>query len=218
MTEHIRDGEEKQQKRQLRTRSGHQIQADLIFVSENYLRGVPFREILKQMNEQEGREFPMTIKGVYKELDKAKDMWQKMAADNIDRAKGIELQKIDLLERTYWEQFEKSKETVKSSRTKQGGIIRAGKVANPDYATIEETERTGIGDVKWLERVEWCIQQRCEILGIKRDAAITPPVNAPRTIIFKVHDRFAVKPGDGNENIEIAEEVNDEETPQSLIG
>lgn len=87
--------------------------------------------------------------------------WVKSGIMNIDEAKARELQKINKLERTYWEAWEKSK-SEKSERT-----AREKKINN-DILVSEKNMKVvdSYGDIRILEGIERCIKMRMAILEI----------------------------------------------------
>jgi hypothetical protein len=92
------------------------------------------------------------------DLARIRDQWRESALIDFNEAKNRELERIDLLEREYWEQWEKSKE---------GGVKTKGqkKIGGEVVETTVQAE-SGLGDVKYLQGVQWCIERRCKILGV----------------------------------------------------
>ena len=71
--------------------------------------------------------------------------WQETAQKDYDQAKSLQLARIDQLEREYWSAWKQSlgeNEMDERSKTEKRG--------NPRY----------------LQGVQWCINKRCELLGI----------------------------------------------------
>jgi hypothetical protein len=85
----------------------------------------------------------------------------------IDHHKSIELEKLNILERTYWEAWEKSQTDTTISQTKKKGSPKS-----VDSIEKIENERYSTGDPRYLQGIERCIEQRCKILGL----------NAPKEI------------------------------------
>jgi hypothetical protein len=93
---------------------------------------------------------------VSRDLKILQQEWQVARINDIDERKRQELAKIDNLELEYWDAWRKSqndKETV-TARVKAG--------------EIETTERKEgqTGDPRFLDGVQWCINKRCELLGL----------------------------------------------------
>jgi len=112
--------------------------------------------------------------------------WQASAKALIDELKAQELLRINHLERVAWQCFEASKgpleiriERVQSaarlaSRGKRGG--RGSESPAKLIPTFLETrtEPGGPGDMQWLRLVQWCISERCKILGLYAPAKVAP--------------------------------------------
>jgi hypothetical protein len=83
---------------------------------------------------------------------------------NFNEAKANELAKIDNLEREYWDAWERSKtqKETKSSKAKPDPTdANVGRVTEQ----MEKTEDL-LGNAAFLRGVQWCINKRCEILGL----------------------------------------------------
>lgn len=100
--------------------------------------------------------------------------WKLRSHAQIDEAKAKELARIDYLEVTYREAWERSLKEEKRHTTRMGGTIvrevgsseseRRFIQETPTVQTIQTFER--LGDKKFLDGVQWCIEQRCKLLGI----------------------------------------------------
>ena len=87
-----------------------------------------------------------------------KPMWKA----GVQRTLGEELAKIRVLEQTGWRQF-RSKEPVETHEElrhalSEGGV--EGKLVERVTKTVRRCNQKA-----WLEVVQWCIEQRCKILG-----------------------------------------------------
>jgi hypothetical protein len=97
---------------------------------------------------------------VSRDLKALNARWKETAVRDLDAAKGQELERIDLLEQEYWQAWEKSKNGHETTTTEQ--------TTTPDG----ERTKAGIrredqhGDPRYLAGVQWCIDKRCEILGL----------------------------------------------------
>jgi hypothetical protein len=132
---------------------------DMLLISELFTKGKSFREIAFEVNQQHGRN--ITHVTVFNDVKHILEVWKKDREKLIDYHKTIELEKINRLEKTYWEAWEKSIQSVKKSEVKKHGSPQSvDKVEKRDF------EETGQGDPRYLDGVQWCIEQRCKILGI----------------------------------------------------
>lgn len=85
--------------------------------------------------------------------------WYQESIADIDQRKAIELQRIDKIECECWEAYE---------RSKQPREVTVTEATKGPYATRKATRRLEgqVGDPRFLERIQKCIDQRCQILGI----------------------------------------------------
>ena len=99
--------------------------------------------------------------------------WQMSAIANLDQRKRIELAKIDNLEREYWQSWLTSGGSAGVTKTVEtitsDGSEKAKEGGKSSTKIWEET-----GDVRYLSGVQWCINKRCEILGINAPRKIAP--------------------------------------------
>lgn len=110
---------------------------------------------------------------VSKELTRLQDEWRQSSLIDINEAKARELAKIDTLELEYWAAWKRSQEDAESEITKmQGAPPKVDKDGNPESnpapAKVEkQSKREGqSGNPAFLRGIEWCINKRCEIIGI----------------------------------------------------
>ena len=120
-------------------------------VDELYLNGWRQVDIAKRLG--------VTQATISRDLEAIRVAWVESAVRDFDQLKEQELQKVDNLERVYWEQYEASKAPKKSKVSRQVKGARAS-----IEATVKEEER--LGNPTYLSGVQWCIQERCKILGI----------------------------------------------------
>ena len=141
-------------------RSALQREKDLERTAELYLRGVYQTDIAAQLG--------ITQQTVSKDIKALQTRWQESALVDIDAAKSRELARIDELERTYWAEWEASKEERSSTTTKAVQLAPAKQGDEPKPKRNEATIRkeTHLGDPAYLRGVQWCIERRCAIVGI----------------------------------------------------
>lgn len=141
-----------------------QRERDLAIVSSMYLRGTTQQAITDRLNEDFYPEQPLTRQMITYDIRVLIKRWQKSAFRDIDQRKAEELAKIDNLEIEYWVAWERSQrdaETVTNDITEVDG----------KFISRESKKREGqTGDPRFLTGVQWCIQKRCDILGIDAPA------------------------------------------------
>lgn len=136
--------------------------------------------------------------------------WVRSGIAKIEERVATELAKIDNLEAVAWMAWDRSKEdnmtyTVTTLEAKK----IPGKKKGPPRKKTQEIRKPSSGDPRFLERVSWCIDQRCKILGILR-----PDTGGMQTTITVVGgvDLGAIVGAKKIVNVELLE--NKDEVPQ----
>lgn len=93
-----------------------------------------------------------------KELQKR---WQASALVDINEHKAKELGRIDRLEVTYWEAWERS---LKDAETTTQKAVEAGDQTRKEATKVAKGQA---GDPRFLAGVQWCITKRCDVLGLE---------------------------------------------------
>lgn len=135
-----------------------QREKDLLLISEMYLRGKTQAEI--------GDVIGMSQQQISYDLKILRNRWLAQSVANIDEIKARELAKVDHLERTYWESWKRSLEdfTVKTTKARKTRQVDSGE-------KIVKVEGRN-GDPRYLQGVQWCVNKRCEILGLNAPSGL----------------------------------------------
>lgn len=159
-------------------RETQHVEQDRNVITTLYLKGYSFRKIAELCQEETGRKISHeTVRADVKAiLENFRNERNEMIEYNLT----IELERINMLELEYWQGWEKSKsdrkkKSVKSKVKELTNFPKADKknapnrVATPLEETIEynDTEMVNMGDPRYLSGVQWCIEQRCKLLGIE---------------------------------------------------
>jgi hypothetical protein len=134
-----------------------------------YCQGKSYREI--------GAELGLSAAQVLIDLKAVHERWVAHATMDMTKAKARELAKIDELERTYWDAWERSqrekvKTDIRSVKTRKGadGMLVPVKITK----ATSRSQRDGFA--QYLEGVAWCIDRRIKLLGL--DAPVKVDVEA----------------------------------------
>lgn len=140
----------------------HQLEARRWYVSELYLKGKKQWEIIALVFQKFAVE--VSQQTISNDLQWVREQWKKESKMLIDERLALELAKIDQLELEYHALFERSK----------------GKNGK------------GKGDLKYKQRVEWCMERRAQLLGVDapKRTELTGLNGAPLKI-DDVRERFA---------------------------
>ena len=156
-------------------RTKAQREGDLARIAELYLSGTKQADIAATLGVSQPQ--------ISYELKKLQKRWAASAIRNLDAAKGEELAKIDNLELEYWACWRKSGGEVKSKSVERekivldeenkihkgaAGLAQVGAEGVKEGEIVRTIERSEIriGETKFLDGVQWCIERRCKLLGI----------------------------------------------------
>lgn len=129
-------------------RTEFEREAQLVEIKDAYLRGDTQMVIAERLGLSQGQ--------ISRDLAKIQRRWRESSLVDINEAKQRELERIDVLEREYWQAWENSKgEQQRSTASKQGELSRA-----------QIVKYESAGDPRFLAGVQWCVEQRCKILGL----------------------------------------------------
>jgi hypothetical protein len=147
-----------------KTRSQLARENDLRQAAALYLRGLTQGEIARRLN--------VSRQQISYDLKVLQRRWQQSALADFHAKKAAELAKVDELERSYWEAWERSCEAreVTSQERVQGGE------GQPDGGRLKagvRKERRD-GNPEFLRGVERCIEMRCKILGAFAAIKVAP--------------------------------------------
>lgn len=166
-------------------------------IARMYLRGMSQYEIAAELQ--------CSQPNISYHLKLIREEWLQSLVRDFDAAKSQELAKIDNLEAVAWDAFHRSqrdartkhKETEKAARkvpTEDGKGFQEEEQLRTIKETKKLTAREQAGDPRFLERISWCIDYRCKLLGISKDA----PTNN-NTLILNF-DQLVGKPDDLDED------------------
>ncbi len=124
-------------------------------VAEMYLRGMYQADIADKLGVNQAT--------ISRDLAELRKEWLERSINHIDQKKAIELAKLDRLEVTFWDAWERSLQDAETV------IVRDG----PIGSTHEKKSVGQSGNPAFLEGVLKCIDKRCEIIGINAPKQIT---------------------------------------------
>lgn len=170
----------------------HRIQRDKLKnqVTELYLKGLSYRSIKAVLDEENTTSVSIATIGKY--VNGTIQEWKDERLKALDDIKETELRRINKLETTYWDAWEKSVQEHKKKTDKQKAVPNK-KTGAMDVKQAEKSvhieER--YGNPQYLAGIQWCISMRCKILGI--EAPQVTEVNLrgeiARTTVFMTKSR-----------------------------
>jgi transcriptional regulator with XRE-family HTH domain len=148
----------------IKSRSALERERDLRRTAALYLRGLTQGEIAQRLN--------VSRQQISYDLKVLQRRWQESALADFNAKKAAELAKVDELERTYWEAWERScsaREVTTQERTQAGdGHMDEARLK----AGVRKEQRDG--NSEFLRGVERCIEMRCKIIGAFAAVKIAP--------------------------------------------
>lgn len=145
-----------------KNRTPTQIERDRRKISELYLKGWIQEDIAEEVG--------LNQSTVSRDLKAIQKKWQQDTLYDFNEAKARELERVDVLEREYWQAWEDSKDDAETIRQEGTPKQLENGQTIPTPSKIVSTKKGQTGDPRYLAGVQWCIERRCKILGI--DAAI----------------------------------------------
>jgi len=153
---------------QTRLRTEQEIEQDLAYVAQLYVRGIPLREISLAIERRYGGEIRAGVHLIEDDVVRIRKEWINSALLEFDELRAAELAHLDALEAAYWKAWETSENpktiTEKVKGTEQ--IISSGKIHDLLTESNKETIEERDGNALYLQGVERCIEKRCKILGL----------------------------------------------------
>ena len=167
-------------------RTREQIEFDLAFCADLFLRGYPYREIAKRLNDDLAKrkmDYRLTESMVYYDLQKLLISWKRDQLESIDQYVTLELQKLDKMETEAWNAWELSKQKKTKNKTKKAGNGLMGR----QIMTEEATETTS-GNPRYLDLLLNVQHRRAKMLGF--DAPIKIDIPGVNVTVNNENERF----------------------------
>jgi hypothetical protein len=136
-------------------RTTHERERDRERVAELYLGGHTYREIAEILSSE--RDYTLVHSTVLRDMKVVEEQWRERATKHLSDWKAQELARIDKVERAAWEAWERSIGQHEVCTEKSGGQY------GPERQV--KTEELA-GDPRYLDKVAWCVSERCKILGL----------------------------------------------------
>lgn len=173
-------------------RNHEQRERDLEITARLYMQGWYQQEIADYLSNREGdptADYTLSQVTISKDLAEIRRRWLESSLVDMDQIKAEELAKIDRLEREYWQAWEDSRQVLETRKLQSGD--------KGSSELLIEAEQ--VGDPKFLQGIQWCIDRRVKIFGL----------DAPKRSEQRIEERRAVV----HAALDLAK-VNDDELEQ----
>jgi len=148
----------------LKTRTTLEREHDLRETAALYLRGLTQAEIAQQLN--------VCRQQIGYDLKALQRRWQDSSLADFNAKKAAELAKMDELERTYWEAWERSCQSREITTQERTQADKSRALDARFKAGVRKEPRDG--NPEFLRGVERCIEMRCRIIGAFAAVKIAP--------------------------------------------
>ena len=176
----------KRPKPRMYKRTREQIEFDRAFCADLFLRGYPYREIAKRLNDDLAKrkmDYRLTESMVYYDIQRLLISWKRDQLESIDQYVTAELQKLDKMEVEAWNAWELSKQKKTKNKTKKAGNGLMGR----QIMTEEATETTS-GNPRYLDLLLNVQHRRAKMLGF--DAPIKIDIPGVNVTVNNENERF----------------------------
>lgn len=145
-------------------RTAGERERDYPEIAKMYLQGETQADIAREISSK--RHYSLSRAQIAFDLKKIKGRWLESSLVDFDQIKAKELAKIDVLERAYWEGWDRSCKNQEETQAEK--VEDKNAAGNPSYSRTKakKIEKNRDGDVTFLHGVQWCIDQRCKIFGL----------------------------------------------------
>ena len=167
-------------------RSEFEAERDRLEIAQMYLHGIEQQAITDYLNQTYYSGRPLSRQQISYDIRLIIGRWVRASVSKIDEQKAIELAKINDLELTYRDAWERSKENAEIEVTEQIGTRSKEKPKDGEPqegiivpGRIKKYKRTEgqSGNPAFLAGIQWCINKRCELMGLNAPIkhALTDP-------------------------------------------
>lgn len=136
---------------------------DLVLVSRLYLQGHSHQAIAEMLNIK--RPYELSRSQISRDIDTIHKRWQQAYLLDFNEAQVRELARLDHLEAEYWRAYERSQEDAVTVQEVDINDEMSGNKSYKRKKRITKAEKQ-TGRESYLQGVQWCIEQRCKILGL----------------------------------------------------
>jgi hypothetical protein len=155
-------------------RTPEQKEADLSLIAKLLIReNLTQREIADKI--ASNRNYSLSTEQISNDIKELVKRWRDAYLDDTDVLKGRELQRIDQLESAYWDSYDRSLKGINQFKEDVTEFTSEDDKLGEEDSTVPSKKKRFVsrkfqnerdGEVKFLNGIQWCINKRCEILGL----------------------------------------------------
>lgn len=147
-------------------RSEQEKENDRVLIASLFLQNYTMKGIADKVNEknlQAGLGYTLSFQQIHADIKIIMDGWREERMTYIDERISIEIAKLDRIEAECWAAWEASKIGKLKTRVDGGTVVDGRAIGG---SVIDRTIETAVGDVRFLDRIQSCIDKRVELLGM----------------------------------------------------
>lgn len=145
-----------------------QRERDLVEIARLHLHGYSQEEIASNLSK--GRGYTLTQQTISLDMKEIQARWRQSYLSDFDTLKARELAHIDELEKAYWLAWERSMRDQEETKSllieDKSGSVKGVTTPLFERKKVEHKKTERDGSVEFLQGIQWCVEQRCKILGI----------------------------------------------------
>lgn len=139
------------------SRTKAQREEDLTHIQRYYVRGYTFRQIAQAISDN--RDYSISYVTAHRDVQTILERWRQEMVKGVHEHQAAELARINAMEREAWDAWDASRQYRERTMSKR-------KTGHTPGEEAQVTKEKMLGDPRYLQIIQWCINKRCEILGL----------------------------------------------------
>lgn len=134
------------------------------------LQGRSMYSAWQELNKLRSGEYSLSYSQIVYDVKVIERQWIEHYLADVNAMKAKELARIDRIEMAAWNEWERSKRTLAKTEKEQVENEQIGKDDNTFQrhrkTRAKKTEQERDADKEFMKIIQWCVEQRCTILGL----------------------------------------------------
>lgn len=151
-------------------RNEMQKAADRAVMIDMLLKGKSMYSIRDEINSMRQGEYTLSYSQIVYDTKVIEKQWIEHYLEDVNAMKAKELARIDKIEQAAWDAWELSKRTIARTEKEQVENEQVGKNDTAFHrhrkTRAKKVEQERDPDKKFMDTIQWCVEQRCTILGL----------------------------------------------------
>jgi len=151
-------------------RNETQKASDRRVIVDALLKGESMYSAWQELNKMREGEYSLSYSQIVYDVKVIERQWIEHYLADVNAMKAKELARIDRIEMAAWEEWERSKRTLAKTEKEQVENEQIGKddktFQRHRKTRAKKTEQERDADKEFMKIIQWCVEQRCTILGL----------------------------------------------------